>query len=261
MKALLWGMLALVGPLAGQAGEPDSRVEYLTNRMPWGSDPIVRSAPAVSPAPATRTTPTPNFRERFFDFATKPRFPRWPFQPEDRLRPTTLGLRTELRDGLVVLATPVGLGMSPAEARTWLASLSDAVLTNLELFEFSYRAALVPQELGGPGLTFAEAHQAAFKLALAGRAWSLAPDTHSRLPVEPPWETGAPWPGGGFFPFASPFGWPGWPWYEYPSTAHPPASFSEQTPRIRWDKLIPDAANFPSLPPPPPSFPRLPVSR
>jgi len=230
-----------------------SATGVFTNPTPW-LDNAARSnrAPAAADFSATTNSNGPAAaRERFFELATRRRFPRIDFQPWERLRPSTLGLNVEQGQGGLQVTTPVGLGLSPSEARSWIAPFSETVLTNFDAFERAYRSALAPAELGGPGLTFAEAQTAAFQSVLAystlspGRkalqqaASAENADTAVGFTFEQPG-------GGGAWPAFDPC-WSGLPWYgfyEYPSTARPPASFSEQIPRQRIEFPAPRCWTF-----------------
>jgi hypothetical protein len=174
MKPLLCALMVLAGPAAGLALELGPKNSLLVTPMPftWDSFVSVKKVPEAAPGKKTAAPAPLPTRERFLQFATRPLFPRLPFGPQDRLKPCTRDLEVEHIDGQWFVSTPVGLGMSDPAARAWLASMSDTLLTNLDLLEFSYRATLVPQESGGPGLTFAEAQQTAVRLALTGKKWS-----------------------------------------------------------------------------------------
>jgi hypothetical protein len=217
--------------------------------MPWSGElvtaPTSRKSPSAEISTVKSRVLTP--REQFLQFATTPRFPRHVFGPHERLQPATLGLRVEPREGRQVVTTPVGLGLTEAQAKSWLAPLSEATLTNFPLFELSFRAALVPREMGGPGLTFTEAQQAAFKAAfLSSPSPAALEAAHEAFS-----EAGAakafclePYGSSGSSPVPIYDCWWGWPWYEYPSTANPPASFSEQMSRRDSQYLLPDLKDF-----------------
>jgi len=127
-------------------------------------------------APAAGTNPTSrplSPRERFLEFATRPRFGRWIFQLEDRLGASTLSLRVERSGGRPDVCTPLGLGMTESEARAWVSCLSEVILTNFDAFESYYRTALAPRAVGGPGLSFGQARLAALELTANGGKWQL----------------------------------------------------------------------------------------
>jgi hypothetical protein len=189
MKSLLYGLMVLAGPALGLASEFGPQDSLLATRMPYEWDSFANRKKAVQPAAGTNTAAPPPLppAERLLELASRPLFPRGQFQAHDRLKPTTLGLRVETQDGEQVVTTPVGLGMSYLGARGWRASVSPALLTNLDRFEHAYRAALVPQALGGPGFTFAEARQAALRRTLAGWEWPDSTDALMLAAGEPAW--------------------------------------------------------------------------
>ena len=168
--------------------------------------------PAVITNPAASALLSP--RERFLQFARRPWFPRLHFRPQDRLNPCTLGLKVDYRNGHWIVTTPVGLGMDLQEARALLASMPQALVTNLDRVEFSYRAMLVPRDSGGPGFSFGEAEQRAVRLALTGECW-VGPDKSPRDgPCEPAWMGSLRVPLEGSLPGASPTPLPGdYPFY------------------------------------------------
>lgn len=153
------------------AAEPAARQELMTNSPPLQSAANPTAAAAACDAADTVATNALTARERFVRFATTRRFPRFEYTTDQQLRASTLGLRVEEQDGRWIVTTPLGLGLSEAQAKGWLTPLADSVVERFDRFEFNYRVALVPAELGGPGLTFGEAQQLALKLALAGRAF------------------------------------------------------------------------------------------
>jgi hypothetical protein len=244
MKRLYCAWFLLGWPLVGLAQESPSAPPLLQTPMPWSwRPPAVESNLAV--APPTTNAPAVPPGERFLQFATKRRFPRIAFQANDRLRATTLGLRVEPRGEQMVVTTPVGLGLTETEARALISPLSASALANYDVFEWVYRASLVPEELGGPGLTFAAAQARAWDTLVAARPWPGAADgvvadgqtnhpsifTLRRESRYVPWTGAGPW-------------LLNWGFYEYPSTASPPASFSEQMPRPKWESLTPALPRF-----------------
>jgi hypothetical protein len=172
-KALLGVMMALAGSSLGLGGEAGLRSGVASNHWFWTQDPYGVTNQATASAPDTNSAAPASLspQERFVEFATMPRFPRWDFQWHHCLEATTLGLGIETQSGRPVIWNQVGLGMSEAEASAWVLSLSEAVLTNFEDFEFFYRAALVPCYFGGPGLSFGEALETALNQTANGGAW------------------------------------------------------------------------------------------
>ncbi len=189
MKPWPWMLVALAGPAVGLAIELRPKDSPLVTPMPFVWDASASRKNAVKRAADTNTAPPlvlPT-RERFLQFATRPLFPKLPFGPRDRVNCGTPGLARDYYDGQWIVSTPVGLGMSEQEAQAWLATTPDTFLANLHLFEFSYRAMLVPRELDGPGFTFQEARQTAHRLTLAGEKWARPKAVPADKPSEPAW--------------------------------------------------------------------------
>jgi hypothetical protein len=182
-------LMVLAGPAVGLAIELEPGDSLLATPIPFTGDSLASGKEASEPAAATNTAAPALLspRQRFLEFATRPLFPWLPFGPQDRLKSCTHGLDVEEVDGQWLVSTPVGLGLSDPETRAWLASMPEALSTNLDLFEFSYRATLVPRELGGPGFTFDEAKQTALRLTLAGETWSQPNVVLEEEPCEPAW--------------------------------------------------------------------------
>lgn len=173
MKTLLCAWMALTGTSLGLAGDAETLVGFMAKPTPWMLAPTggVKKTATLVPAMNPSAPAQASGHQRFLQFAMQRRFPRQELGAQQRLEPTTLGLRVETRDGQPFVSTPVGLGLTHTEALSCLATVSKALRTNLDAFEFAYRKALVPQSCGGPGFTFAEAQQAALRLTLAGHKW------------------------------------------------------------------------------------------